>query len=162
MRGLIPSPLHLLLLLLLLHILLHSTNMVSSSTIPLSSSISIFRNPFLQLLRRPTTSVSFNALPRNPTLSSVPSAIATPTSSILTQQPFEGLTLDDVNNSLQFGYDHQPGTTPVHVSDHELDISKLSLPSSLVHALQKRGITSLFPIQVSVLFFSFYFQLPQM
>ncbi|ESW17065.1 hypothetical protein PHAVU_007G207200 [Phaseolus vulgaris] len=125
--------------------------MVSSSTIPLSSSISIFRNPSLQLLRRPTTSVSFNALPRNPTLSSVPSAIATPTSSILTQQPFEGLTLDDVNNSLQFGYDHQPGTTPVHVSDHELDISKLSLPSSLVHALQKRGITSLFPIQRAVL-----------
>ncbi|KAK7356225.1 hypothetical protein VNO80_15493 [Phaseolus coccineus] len=125
--------------------------MVSSSTIPLSSSISIFRNPSLQLLRRPTTSVSFNALPRNPTLSSVPSAIATPTSSILTQQPFEGLTLDDVNNSLQFGYDHQHDTTHVRVGDHELDISKLSLPSSLVHALQKRGITSLFPIQRAVL-----------
>ena len=149
MRGLIPSPLHLLLL------LLPCTNMVSSSTIPLSSSISIFKNPSLQLLRRPTTSVSFNTLPRNPTLSSVPSAIATPTSSILTQKPFEGLTLDDVSNSLQFGYD------PVHVSDHELDISKLSLPSSLVQALQKRGITSLFPIQVSVLFFPFSFQLPQ-
>ncbi|XP_027935864.1 DEAD-box ATP-dependent RNA helicase 3, chloroplastic-like [Vigna unguiculata] len=121
--------------------------MVSSSTIPLSSSISIFKNPSLQLLRRPTTSVSFNTLPRNHTLSSVPSAIATPTSSILTQQPFEGLTLDDVSNGLQFGYDHQPD----HVSDHELDISKLSLPSSLVHALQKRGITSLFPIQRAVL-----------
>ncbi|KAL2947600.1 hypothetical protein AAZX31_20G079900 [Glycine max] len=124
-----------------------------ASTVGISSSISICKNPSFQLLRRPTattTSVFFNTLPRNrnATLSSLPSAIATPTSSILTEQPFKGLTLDDASNSNQFGYDYEPDT---NVSDHELDISKLGLPSPLVHSLQQRGITSLFPIQRAVL-----------
>lgn len=130
-----------------------------ASTVGISSSISICKNPSFQLLRRPTattTSVFFNTLPRNrnATLSSLPSAIATPTSSILTEQPFKGLTLDDASNSNQFGYDYEPDT---NVSDHELDISKLGLPSPLVHSLQQRGITSLFPIQVSLLLFYFSF-----
>ncbi|KAH1229455.1 DEAD-box ATP-dependent RNA helicase 3, chloroplastic [Glycine max] len=122
-----------------------------ASTIGISSSISIYKTPSFQLFKRPaatTTSVFFNTLPRNrdATLSSVPSAIATP--SILTEQPLKGLTLDDLSNSDQFGYDFEPDT---NVSDHELDISKLGLPSPLVHSLQKRGIISLFPIQRAVL-----------
>ncbi|RDX75323.1 DEAD-box ATP-dependent RNA helicase 3, chloroplastic, partial [Mucuna pruriens] len=117
--------------------------MASITGVGVSSSISTYKIPSLQLLKRPT-SVTFSTshtLPRNATLSS---AIATPTSSIVTQQPFNGLTLDDVTDN------YEPDT-PAHVSDHELDISKLPLPSRLVHSLHNRGITSLFPIQRAVL-----------
>ncbi|KAK7392153.1 hypothetical protein VNO78_20583 [Psophocarpus tetragonolobus] len=109
-------------------------------------SCSIFKVPSFHLLRRPSA-LSFNSLPgnRNGTLSSVvPSAIATP--SLVTQQPLKGLTLDHVTDDLPF--DQLPDNSP---SDHELDISKLPLPSPLVHSLLKRGITSLFPIQRAVL-----------
>ncbi|TKY52376.1 DEAD-box ATP-dependent RNA helicase 3 [Spatholobus suberectus] len=119
----------------------------------IGASSSVYKVPSLQLLKRPaaaTTSVSFNTLPRNAALCSVPSAIATPTSSLLAEQPFKGLTLDGVADNDQFGHDYETDT-PANVSDHELDISKLGLPSRLVHSLQKRGITTLFPIQRAVL-----------
>lgn len=40
-------------------------------------------------------------------------------------------------------------------SDDELDISNLGLPQRLVEALEKRGITQLFPIQVRFLWDTF-------
>ncbi|XP_061370986.1 DEAD-box ATP-dependent RNA helicase 3, chloroplastic isoform X2 [Gastrolobium bilobum] len=127
---------------------------------------SIYQSPSLELHKRatPTPSISlqssldnksrcFNTLLRantnnKPTLCFVPSAIATPNSSILSEEAFK--VLDNVSGDDQFGYGYET-ETPVSVSVDELDISKLGLPSRLVDSLQKRGITSLFPIQRAVL-----------
>jgi len=78
---------------------------------------------------------------KTPTVSFVISAIATPNAPILTpQEAFKGFAFDDANDQLSH--------VPVAVSTNELDISKLRFPSQLVDSLQRRGITSLFPIQV--------------
>jgi ATP-dependent RNA helicase DDX21 len=86
---------------------------------------------------------------KTPTVSFVISAIATPnTTPILTpQEAFKRFRFDD---------------EALTVSKDELDISKLRFPSKLVDSLQKRGITTLFPIQVSNIFrflTSFFHQL---
>jgi len=79
---------------------------------------------------------------KTPTVSFVISAIATPNAPILTpQESFKGFAFDDANDQLSHA--------PVAVRKDELDISKLRFPSQLVDSLQRRGITSLFPIQVS-------------
>ncbi|XP_057424111.1 DEAD-box ATP-dependent RNA helicase 3, chloroplastic-like [Lotus japonicus] len=131
----------------------------SSSSVAVVSST--YQTPLLELLKRPTTATAFISLDNRSRFSSVllrtsnlnrtrlrlvSSAVATPNSSVLTaEEAFKGLALDDVNAD---GYDLAPPTT---VSNDELDISKLGLPSELVRSLVNRGITSLFPIQRAVL-----------
>ncbi|CAJ2628905.1 unnamed protein product [Trifolium pratense] len=81
---------------------------------------------------------------KTPTVSFVISAIATPNTPILTtQEALKGLGFDDANDQIS--------RVPVAVSKDELDISQLGFPSQLVDSLQRRGITSLFPIQRAVL-----------
>lgn len=135
---------------------------------------SMYKTHTLKLLKRPTTttaSVSLDNEPRlnalllanhnnRPRIRFITSAIATTNSSVLTKQEeaFKGFGSNDVNGDGQFGYDYEADDTPVTVSNDELDISKLGLPSQLVASLHKRGITSLFPIQVFIIFFlKFYF-----
>ncbi|KAL9141081.1 hypothetical protein ABFS82_14G079700 [Erythranthe guttata] len=87
-------------------------------------------------------------------ISFVPSAVATPNSSVLSEEAFRGLG--------GFG----KGGAAISVSDgeyedselefeaasvDELDMTKLKLPRRLVETLEKRGISQLFPIQRAVL-----------
>ncbi|KAK2430610.1 DEAD-box ATP-dependent RNA helicase 53, mitochondrial [Trifolium repens] len=123
--------------------------MASSITASLGTTSSITKPS--SLLKTPSSSFSLyntfrlNTLLRlrpnhkkTPTVSFVISAIATPnTTPILTPQ--EALK--------RFRFDDEALT----VGKDELDISKLRFPSKLVDSLQKRGITSLFPIQRAVL-----------
>ena len=91
----------------------------------------------------------------------VPSAVVTANSSVVSEEAFKGFGLDGVGHEREAGYDYESEgpSPPSALSEDELDISKLGLPSPLVDSLQKRGITSLFPIQVSIVFlvFNFYF-----
>ncbi|MED6109875.1 hypothetical protein PIB30_037532 [Stylosanthes scabra] len=88
-----------------------------------------------------------------PTLTFVPSAIATPNSSVLSEEAFKGigsgddfLENDDDDDFLGgFGSETDDGSAAP--SSEELDVAKLGLPSRLVDSLSKRGITELFPIQ---------------
>lgn len=88
-------------------------------------------------------------------LSFVPSAIATP-NSILSEEAFKGLSgglsdFDDDDDVESRDYESENETAGGEsLSDEdELAISKLGLPQKLVDTLEKRGITHLFPIQVS-------------
>lgn len=94
----------------------------------------------------------------------VPSAIATP-NSVLSEEAFKGLgdfSKDslDVSDDDEYDSEAEPSSS---ADDDELAVSKLGLPHRLVDALQQRGITHLFPIQVCVfplfllLLISFYF-----
>ncbi|KAI3448406.1 hypothetical protein Pfo_005071 [Paulownia fortunei] len=70
----------------------------------------------------------------------VPSAVATPNSSVLSEEAFKGLG------------ESEGGVGGIEAGNvDELDISKLGLPQRLVDTLEKRGITDLFPIQRAVL-----------
>ncbi|KAK7284483.1 hypothetical protein RJT34_19229 [Clitoria ternatea] len=94
----------------------------------------------------------FKGLGLNPTFSFLPSAIATPNSSLLSEEAFKGLTqdfADEDDDDDEFGYASE--SEPSSPASDELDISKLGLPSRLVDTLQNRGITHLFPIQRAVL-----------
>ncbi|KAK7397055.1 hypothetical protein VNO78_18222 [Psophocarpus tetragonolobus] len=131
---------------------------------------SIYQAPTLELYQRPNTASApsvrfqcldaksqsqshFNSLLRahrnttgpglKPTHTFVPSAVATPNSSLLSEEAFQGLArdLDQTHDDNDFS----------HVDPDELDISKLDLPSRLVETLHSRGITHLFPIQRAVL-----------
>ena len=84
-------------------------------------------------------------------LSLVPSAIATPNSSVLSEEAFKGLGAldgyyddDDDDNNNSSG----AATSTSPEDDHELAVSELGLPQRLVQSLHTRGITHLFPIQV--------------
>lgn len=137
---------------------------MASSIIGVSS---IYQTPPLELYQRPSTASTssvrlqsldskshFNNLLRahrhstgpglKPTPSFVPSAVATPNSSLLSEEAFKGLGRDFDE------FDHASDSDSAAESVHpdELDISKLDLPSRLVESLQSRGITQLFPIQV--------------
>ncbi|XP_052194443.1 DEAD-box ATP-dependent RNA helicase 3, chloroplastic [Diospyros lotus] len=84
-------------------------------------------------------------------LGAAASAVATPNSSVLSEEAFKGLGgfggesigVDDA----EYGSDYEVSTP----ADDELDIEKLGLPQRLVKSLQNRGITHLFPIQRAVL-----------
>ncbi|XP_027348827.1 DEAD-box ATP-dependent RNA helicase 3, chloroplastic isoform X2 [Abrus precatorius] len=135
---------------------------------------SIHQTPSLELYKRPTTTAStssvrlqcldskshFNNALRahrhktglKPTLTFVPSAIATPNSSLLSEEAFKGLGRgfdDDAQIDDEFGYASESDSSSTNPD--ELDISKLGLPSPLVDSLHNRGITRLFPIQRAVL-----------
>ncbi|KAL1350801.1 hypothetical protein HN51_014798 [Arachis hypogaea] len=88
-----------------------------------------------------------------PTVSFVTSAIATPNSSVLSEEAFKGIgsgdDFADDDDFAGFGSETEEGSSAV--SSEELDVSKLGLPSRLVDTLHKRGISHLFPIQRAVL-----------
>ncbi|KAK7337626.1 hypothetical protein VNO77_18209 [Canavalia gladiata] len=86
-----------------------------------------------------------------PTVSFVPSAIASPNSSLLSEEAFKGLGrgFHEAQNDDEFGYASESESSSTNPD--ELDISKLGLPSNLVTSLQNRGINQLFPIQRAVL-----------
>ncbi|KAM7272492.1 hypothetical protein ACFE04_027155 [Oxalis oulophora] len=129
-----------------------STFLVGCSPLPLppcSISISLtgrVRRPLLLNLRQHR--------PRN---SRVACAIATPNSSLLSEEAFKGLS--DFSNGSSYDHDESDddnslfadAAAAVPVSNDELALSKLALPQRLVDILEKRGITHLFPIQRAVL-----------
>ncbi|CAA7017200.1 unnamed protein product [Microthlaspi erraticum] len=77
----------------------------------------------------------------------IPSAVATP-NSVLSEEAFKSLGLSDHDE-----YDLDGAGSSSDNSDdvEELAVSKLGLPQRLGEALEKRGITHLFPIQRAVL-----------
>ncbi|PNX69084.1 DEAD-box ATP-dependent RNA helicase chloroplastic-like, partial [Trifolium pratense] len=117
--------------------------MASSITASLGTTSSITKTPSSFSLHntfRLNTLLRLRPNHKTPTVSFVISAIATPNTPILTtQEALKGLGFDDANDQIS--------RVPVAVSKDELDISQLGFPSQLVDSLQRRGITSLFPIQ---------------
>ncbi|KAL6560647.1 DEAD-box ATP-dependent RNA helicase 3, chloroplastic [Orobanche gracilis] len=86
-------------------------------------------------------------------ISFVPSSVATPNSSVLSEGAFNGLGgFRNVSDS-EYGEEESEGELgEIEAgSVDELDISKLGLPQRLVDTLEKRGISDLFPIQRAVL-----------
>ncbi|KAK6911741.1 GUCT protein [Dillenia turbinata] len=82
------------------------------------------------------------------------SAIATPNSSILTEEAFKGLrnfSEDSLQSEFESETDEIFEEEEKEGGEDELAISKLGLPKRLVDILEKRGITHLFPIQRAVL-----------
>ncbi|KAK6915756.1 GUCT protein [Dillenia turbinata] len=84
------------------------------------------------------------------------SAIATPNSSVLSEEAFTGLG-NFSEESLQSEFESETEETFEEEEkkegggEDELAVSKLGLPKTLVDTLEKRGITHLFPIQRAVL-----------
>ncbi|KAG2719663.1 hypothetical protein I3760_02G000400 [Carya illinoinensis] len=79
----------------------------------------------------------------------VPSAIATPNSSVLSEAAFKGLSGGSPEDSLDDYYDSEvEPSSAASAGEEEVTISKLGLPQSLVDTLESRGITHLFPIQI--------------
>ncbi|MED6171815.1 DEAD-box ATP-dependent RNA helicase 3, chloroplastic [Stylosanthes scabra] len=76
-------------------------------------------------------------------------------SSVLSEEAFKGFGFDGVGDDDEVSYEYESdgdgNAEFLASSKDELDVSKLGLPSKLVDSLQKRGITSLFPIQRAVL-----------
>ncbi|XP_059456203.1 DEAD-box ATP-dependent RNA helicase 3, chloroplastic [Corylus avellana] len=82
----------------------------------------------------------------------LPSAIATPNSSVLSEEAFKGLGGGFAEDSLDDYYDSEAEPSSAASADQdELALSKLGMPHRLVDTLEKRGITHLFPIQRAVL-----------
>lgn len=74
-------------------------------------------------------------------------AIATP-NSVLSEEAFKGLG-DFSKDSLDSESEYDSETEAAEpANDDELALSKLGLPKRLVDTLERRGISSLFPIQV--------------
>ncbi|KAF5946813.1 hypothetical protein HYC85_017041 [Camellia sinensis] len=80
-------------------------------------------------------------------LSFVVSAVATPNSSVLSEEAFKGLGGFDEDSLEDYESETEPSTSSGAGSEDELVVSKLGLPRRLVESLHNRGITSLFPIQ---------------
>ncbi|XP_041993902.1 DEAD-box ATP-dependent RNA helicase 3, chloroplastic-like [Salvia splendens] len=114
---------------------------------PVSLHFSAAHNPFRLFSSRPNSIV-------RPSLSFVPSAVATSNSSLLSEEAFGlgGLgkgTLDVSDTEYEYSEGEAEGIEAV--GENELDISKLGLSQRFVDTLLKRGIASLFPIQRAVL-----------
>lgn len=74
-------------------------------------------------------------------------AIATP-NSVLSEEAFKGLG-DFSKDSLDSESEYDSETEAAEpANEDELALSKLGLPKRLVDTLERRGISSLFPIQV--------------
>ncbi|XP_057493019.1 DEAD-box ATP-dependent RNA helicase 3, chloroplastic-like [Actinidia eriantha] len=141
----------------------------SSSIVGVSS---IYKNPSLDLSRRATTTQSLSLplaaekphfvglkgsaahLPHKKLGGGV-SAVATPNSSVLSEEAFKRLGRFDKEslNVSDADYDSEDEATTSSGADSEdeLAISELGLPPRLVESLESRGITQLFPIQRAVL-----------
>ncbi|KAA8545341.1 hypothetical protein F0562_020125 [Nyssa sinensis] len=86
--------------------------------------------------------------------SSVPSAISTPNSSVLSEEAFKGLGGFGKDSLDVSDTDYESETEAASsggASEDELAVSKLGLTQRLVESLHNRGITHLFPIQRAVL-----------
>ncbi|CAI0390636.1 unnamed protein product [Linum tenue] len=82
----------------------------------------------------------------------VPSAIASPNNSLLSEQAFKGLGGISDFDGVDSDEDDLADDTVLAADDtDELALTKLGLPARLVDALEKRGITHLFPVQRAVL-----------
>ncbi|WOG82717.1 hypothetical protein DCAR_0101885 [Daucus carota subsp. sativus] len=143
--------------------------MASSSTILNISSPPTHQNPLKQLPKKPTSILPqssqkwphFTALkasfkPSFQTSSFVASAVATPSSSVLSEEAFKGLGEierygDDLSLSESDDGFGDVGSNKIQVNVDEIDIIKLGLPQKLVQTLADKGITELFPIQRAVL-----------
>ncbi|KAL1831873.1 hypothetical protein ACET3Z_001524 [Daucus carota] len=143
--------------------------MASSSTILNISSPPTHQNPLKQAPKKPTSILPlssqkwphFTALkasfkPSFQTSSFVASAVATPSSSVLSEEAFKGLGEierygDDLSLSESDDGFGDVGSNKIQVSVDEIDIIKLGLPQKLVQTLAEKGITELFPIQRAVL-----------
>lgn len=127
-------------------------------------------NPSVELSRRPTATPPlslpfsneksyFHVRLRHGVSSSSPflaSAVVTPNTSVLSEEAFKGiggLGKDSLNVSDNEYESEVEDDESRAENEDELSVSKLGLPHRLVEALEKRGITQLFPIQVP--FFSF-------
>lgn len=85
-------------------------------------------------------------------LTFVPSAIATP-NTVLSEEAFKRLgEFSENSGSLDGSVSDEDYESQTVSDEDELAISKLGLPGRLAESLEKRGITHLFPIQVT----SFY------
>ncbi|WOG81863.1 hypothetical protein DCAR_0101017 [Daucus carota subsp. sativus] len=148
----------------------------SSSIINISSSI-IHQTSLQEFSRKPTSifpfssqklthfsslKASFSRLKQSNRCgcsSFVASAIATPNSSVLSEEAFRGLGRYEKDDDLNVSeseyeseeYESDVGFVASDVSSDELAITKLGLPEKLVQTLAARGITELFPIQRAVL-----------
>lgn len=76
-------------------------------------------------------------------------------SSVLSEEAFKGLggfgkSILDVSESEYEDSEGEVGESDAGVDKNELDVAKLGLPQRVVESLKKRGITQLFPIQVSL------------
>lgn len=140
-----------------------------SSIYQANPSLDVSRKPIApppSFLRSPAANNPFRLFSPTPfrsnsSISFVPSAVATPNSSVLSEEAFKGLgfakgglDVSDSEYEEDFGGE---GEEVAAVDKDELALSKLGLPQRLVDTLEKRGITSLFPIQVWVMLFVFWF-----
>lgn len=113
-------------------------------------------NSVLRACNTTSTSTDTKAASRHG-LGLVSSAIATP-NSVLSEEAFKGLgdfseaSLDDSDDNEDYASEDEPSSAS---NSAELAVSKLGLPQRLVDSLHGRGITDLFPIQVT--FFSLHF-----
>ncbi|KAL7205590.1 hypothetical protein ACSBR2_018512 [Camellia fascicularis] len=87
-------------------------------------------------------------------VSIVASAVATPNSSVLSEEAFKGLGGFGQDSLDVSDYDSETEVSKLLSGDggeDELAVSNLGLPQRLVQSLENRGITHLFPIQRAVL-----------
>ncbi|XP_057500941.1 uncharacterized protein LOC130784976 isoform X2 [Actinidia eriantha] len=105
------------------------------------------------LLQRPeASSAHLRDKPPGGGVSFVPSAVATPNSSVLSEEAFKRLDRFDKEslNVSDADYDSEDEATSSGAdSEEELAISELGLPHRLVESLENRWITQLFPIQIT-------------
>ncbi|KAL3635178.1 hypothetical protein CASFOL_019725 [Castilleja foliolosa] len=117
---------------------------------PLNLHFSTARNnlrAFSSSSSRPKSGAGFS-------ISFVPSAVATPNSSVLSEEAFKGLGGFGSVSDSEYGEDESSDGElgEIEAGDvDELEVSKIGLPQRLVDTLKKRGITDLFPIQRAVL-----------
>ncbi|XP_073118628.1 DEAD-box ATP-dependent RNA helicase 3A, chloroplastic [Henckelia pumila] len=119
-----------------------------SSTPPLCLHFSTAETPFRvfsSAVRLKTVAGASNSF--------VAPAVATPNSSVLSEEAFKGFGEFGRGVVSESEYEEDEGGLDGNEagSVDELEISKLGLPARLVDTLQKRGITQLFPIQRAVL-----------
>ncbi|KAF7126607.1 hypothetical protein RHSIM_Rhsim11G0111300 [Rhododendron simsii] len=131
----------------------------SSSIIPVSTTLSL---PFSSSAFTKATAAHFRPKPPSGAVSFVASAVASTNNSVLSDEAFKRLGLfdedslnvrdddDDGGFGSKIGRTASPGAVGSDDGD-ELAVSNLGLPQRLVEALEKRGITELFPIQRAVL-----------
>lgn len=137
---------------------LYRRTVAAAATTPLLSLPLCDKSHFNKVLKAYNTSQktfsfrstgTFRSGSKQQSLSFLPSAIATPNSSVLSEEAFKGLGGGFAEDSLDDYYDSEAEPSSAASADQdELAVSKLGLPHRLVETLEKRGITHLFPIQV--------------
>ncbi|KAL3651463.1 hypothetical protein CASFOL_004465 [Castilleja foliolosa] len=114
---------------------------------PLNLHFSTVRNNLRAFPLRPKSGGGFS-------ISFVPSAVATPNSSVLSEEAFKGLQGFGSVSDSEYGEDESSDGELGEIEGggvDELEVSKIGLSQRFVDTLKKRGITDLFPIQRAVL-----------